>query len=185
MKKVFYFFTILLLFSSEMNSQNWEGNLSGTVGLLNFKVRIQYELPIGEKYSTGANLNYYFVNWTGPLIEPFFRVYAKKHGNYEGWFLQGKLGYGNLKSLDEYFEFDPNYTSKRWSTFGGGVAIGNKFFITDKLTIEPLMGLRLYSPQNFNKKEYDIYDDYVWEDLSWGLTTGFPLDLQIKIGYQF
>jgi hypothetical protein len=174
---------MLLLSTSLIYSQSWEGNVSGTVGLINTKIRVQYEMPIGEQFSTGANLNYYFVNWTGPLIEPFFRIYSKNHGNYKGWFLQAKLGYGNLKSLDEYFELDPNYTAKRWSTFGGGVAVGNKFFISDKLTIEPLLGLRIYSAPNFNDDDYDL--ESVGEDIGWGLTTGFPLDLQIKIGYQF
>ena len=183
MKKFVILFSILFFFSEFSHSQNWEGNFSGTVGLINFKVRVQYEIPIGEKYSTGANLNYYFINWTGPLIEPFFRIYSKKHGNYEGWFLQGKVGYGNLKSLDEYFELDPSYKTKRWSSVGGGVAVGNKFFINDKLTIEPLMGLRIYSGPNFNDEDYDWSS--LGEDIGWGLTTGFPLDLQIKIGYQF
>ena len=36
---------------------------------------------------------------------------------------------------------------------------------------------------SFNEDNYDL--DEVGEDLGWALTTGFPLDLQIKIGYQF
>jgi len=177
------FILLFIVFSTISFSQDWKGNLSGTVGIINFKARIQYELPIGDNMSTGANLNYYFVNWTGPIIEPFFRIYSKKSGNSEGWFLQGKLGYGNLKSLDEYFQLDSNYTNKRWSTFGGGIAVGNKFFISDNLTIEPLLGIRLYSAPSFNDEEYELAE--LGEDIGWGLTTGFPLDLQIKIGYQF
>lgn len=177
------FCLLFIFFVSISFGQNWTGNISGTVGIINLKARIQYEIPIESNMSTGANLNYYFVNWTGPLIEPFFRFYRKKDSNAEGWFIQGKLGYGNLKSLDEYFSLDPNYSQKRWSTFGGGIAVGNKFFISNALTIEPLIGLRIYTGPNFLEDEYDL--DEVGEDLGWAVTTGFPLDLQLKIGYQF
>jgi hypothetical protein len=181
MRKLFVL--LFICFTCYSYAQDWTGNISGTIGIINFKARFQYELPIDNNMSTGVNLNYYFVNWTGPLIEPFFRLYRKKDSNSEGWFLQGKLGYGNLKSLDEYFSLDPNYNQKRWSTFGGGIAVGNKFFITDVLTIEILGGLRIYSGPNFDEDQYDL--DEIGEDLGWALTTGFPLDLQMKIGYQF
>ena len=94
MKKIIFILTLVITTNSF--AQDFKGNISGTVGLINLKARIQYETPIGDNLSTGVNLNYYFVNWTGPLIEPFFRIYSKKEGNTEGWFLQGKLGYGNL-----------------------------------------------------------------------------------------
>ena len=185
MKKVLF---IILLFGFGVNSnaQEFKGNISGTIGLINFKTKIQYEIPVGDNLSTGANLNYYFVNWTGPLIEPFIRIYGKKYGNTEGWFLQGKLGYGNLKNLDDYF-ISGATKSERFSTFGGGVAVGNKIFLSDKITLEPIIGLRIYTAPSINQ---DIYDSYaaaeaLGEDIGWALTTGLPLDLQVKVGYQF
>lgn len=166
------------------NAQNFKGNLSGTVGLLNSKARIQYELPIGSKFSTGVNLNYYFTAFSGPLIEPFFRLYGKSKGNTEGWFLQAKLGYGNLNTEIE----DQNNNKKRFSTYGGGIAVGNKFFVSNKITIEPLIGFRVYSPPpTIDVKSSQTAQNYVdaASGLSWLATTGFPLDFQLKVGYQF
>ena len=40
--------------------------------------------------------------------------------------------------------------SNRWSTFGAGVAISYKFLIVDRLTIEPLIDLRVVSPPTYN-----------------------------------
>jgi hypothetical protein len=173
------------------NAQDFKGNLSGTVGLLNSKARIQYELPIGSKFSTGLNLNYYFTSFSGPLIEPFFRLYGKSKGNTEGWFLQAKLGYGNLKTEIE----DINNDKKRFSTYGGGIAVGNKFFVSNKITIEPLIGFRVYSPPPTIEGVFED-DQYGFGQLgnslvdatnvaSWISTTGFPLDFQLKVGYQF
>jgi len=185
MKKVL--FTMLLFgFSMNSNAQEFKGNICGTIAIINLKAKIQYELPIGDNLSTGVNLNYYFVNWTGPLLEPFFRIYSRKYGNTEGWFLQGKLGYGNLKNLDDDIISGATKTA-RFSTFGGGVAFGNKIFLSDKITLEPVIGLRIYTPPSINKDIYDSYEaaESLGEDIGWALTTGLPLDLQLKIGYQF
>ena len=86
MKRLFIAFFIIS--SSFTFSQRWDGHASGFFGILNPKARIQYELPISESLTTGANLNYYFVNWTGPLLEPFIRAYGRNGGNEEGWFFQ-------------------------------------------------------------------------------------------------
>jgi len=157
--------TILTFFViSFANAQSFKGHDSGTIGILNAKIRLQYEIPIGDKFSTGANLNYYFVNWTGPLIEPFSRYYVSE-GNKSGGFFQLKAGYGNLSSL--------NSTSKRLSIFGGGVAWGYKCLKKSGFTIEPIIGVRVYSNPEWN------------DAIGWFLTTGFPIDCQLKFGYQF
>lgn len=186
MKKLF---AVLFIISSlSVFGQRWDGHASGFVGLLNLKARVQYELPISKSLTTGANLNYYFVNWTGPLLEPFIRAYGRNGGNEEGWFFQAKLGYGNLKRIDIY-DLNDETESARWSTFGGGLAIGNKIIFNNNITMEPLIGFRIYSSPNINEYETndDIYEDAMdlGEDVGWYLTTGLPLDFQFKIGYQF
>ncbi len=172
----------ILLATGFVNGQDFKGNISGTLGILNAKIRLQYEKPIGERYSTGANLNYYFVNWTGPIIEPFVRIYGRSEGNKEGFFGQFKLGYGNLKSLNLELNQSGNYveSNKRWSTIGGGVDCGYKFLIGKHFTIEPLAGLRYYTAP----KEVDN-PAALGEDIGWYVTTGLPLDFQLKFGYQF
>ncbi len=190
MKKIISTIVAALVFTIT-NAQDFKGNLSGTVGLLNSKVRIQYELPVGSKFSTGLNLNYYFDKFSGPLVEPFFRLYGKTKGNTEGWFLQAKLGYGNLKT-----EIEDLNNNKRFSTYGGGIAVGNKFFVSNKITIEPLVGFRIYTPPPAIEDISVDNDPYGYNQLgnnlvdaangiSWVATTGFPLDFQLKVGYQF
>jgi hypothetical protein len=178
MKKIILVVAILAF--GFTNAQEFKGHASGTFGILNAKIRLQYELPLGNKYSTGANLNYYMVNWKGPLIEPFFRLYVSD-GNKSGGFFQIKAGYGNLTSLPYM-----NSTSTRWSTYGGGAAWGYKYLRPSGFTIEPLIGLRVYSAP---KKNADL-NSYqgaanLGEDIGWALTTGFPIDFQLKFGYQF
>ncbi len=81
-------------------AQDFKGHASGTFGILNGKVRVQYEMPLESRASYGMNMNYYLVNWTGPVFEPFIRIYGKKDGNAEGFLGQAKLIYGNLSTLD-------------------------------------------------------------------------------------
>ena len=169
MKKIILTLICLLAFGFS-NAQNFKGHASGTIGFLNPKIRLQYEHPLGSIYSTGANLNYYMVNWKGPIIEPFLRWYVAD-SNASGGFFQAKAGYGNLSSLDE---------SKNWSTYGGGIAWGYKYAKSSGFTIEPIVGLRIYSaPQD----EQTIGD--VVENVGWAVTTGLPIDFQLKFGYQF
>lgn len=187
MKKTILIFILFSSFSL-FYGQSFKGNISATYGILNSKIRVQYEHPVGDRFSTGANLNYYTQNFKGALLEPFFRVYARSKGNSEGWFLQAKLGYGLLET--EIVDPQTDKTSK-FSTFGGGIAVGNKFFITEKITVEPLIGLRIYSPPP--SVESDMNNQYIDPNayidaasgLSWFASTGMPLDFQLKIGYQF
>ncbi|MFM7989405.1 MAG: hypothetical protein ACKPKO_59835, partial [Candidatus Fonsibacter sp.] len=77
------------------------------------------------------------VNWTGPKVDFFARIYGKKNGNQEGFFFQGKFGYGNLSGA---------FRSDRWSTVGLGVASGYKFLVGERFVIEQLIGVHIYSP---------------------------------------
>jgi len=79
-----------LLYTTLTYAQNFKGHASGTFGIFNEKVRVQYEMPLKDRASFGMNMNYYLVNWTGPVFEPFIRIYGKKDGNAEGFFWSGK-----------------------------------------------------------------------------------------------
>ena len=172
--------TIAFLTLSIAYSQSFKGHASGTFGILNAKIRVQYEIPLGNKFSAGANLNYYMVNWTGPIIEPFARIYVSD-GNKSGGFFQLKAGYGNLSTLPYM-----NTTASRWSTYGGGVAWGYKYLRPSGFTIEPLIGLRAYSAPNENADLSTVKNaQNLGENIGWALTTGFPIDFQLKFGYQF
>ena len=168
--------------------QDFKGHLSGSFGVLNPKIRIQYEKPLQAKASWGANFNYYFVNWKGPMIEPFARVYlkGKDTGMKEGFFGQGKLIYGNLSNVD-FDQYSDILANKRWSTYGVGVSMGYKFLVGEHFTIESLFGFRYTTPPVYRYVNDDFEAQWatVVESTAWYLTTGLPLDMQVKFGYQF
>ena len=184
MKKPIYFAIALLVSSTITYSQSFQHHVAVTGGILNAKIRIQYEKSFRDRASFGGNLNYYFVNWTGPVFEPFARIYGKKDGNAEGFFGQAKLIAGNLSTLD----FDANayaISNKRWNTFGLGFDCGYKFLIADHFTIEPLLGFRFLTPPVY--RYYEGYDETMLlaEGAAWYLTTGLPINFNLKFGYQF
>lgn len=163
---------IAFFITSLSYAQNFKGHASGTLGIINTKVRVQYELPIKDRASYGINMNYYLQNWKGPVFEPFIRIYRKKEGNAEGVFGQAKLIYGNLAKNDNYYA--GNLEDKRTSVYGFGLNGGYKFLFGKHFTVEPLVGLRLLpAPSNLG------------DEVDWYLTTGFPIDFQLKFGFQF
>ena len=184
MKKSNYIL-LALLFNAFINfSQGFNHHVSIAGGILNAKVRVQYEKSFRDRASFGANLNYYFVNWKGPVLEPFARIYGKKEGNSEGFFGQAKLVFGNLSTID-YTDNADAISNKRWTTFGFGVDCGYKFLIKKHFTIEPLLGFRFMSPPVYR---YNAgYDEVIGiaEGVGWYLTTGFPVNVNVKFGYQF
>jgi len=181
-----FILAFLLSFSLNSYSQNFENCISGTFGIVNSKIRVQYETPLNKKSSLGINMNYYLVNWKGLVFEPFIRIYNEKNGCNEGFFGQFKLIYGNLKTLD--FEYYQNVISnRRWSTFGAGIAGGYKFLINKKFVIEPIAGFRFLSPPVYRYIDGDYVNTgaAIGEGVGWYLTTGLPIDFQLKFGYQF
>lgn len=182
--KLTLLFTALSI-SSLTYAQHFKGNVSGALGILNPKVRVQYEIPIKDRASYGMNINYYLLFWKGPVFEPFIRLYGKKDGNAEGPFGQIKLIYGNLSTMamDDMTVID----SRRWNTYGFGVNYGYKFLLGKHFTIEPLTGLRFLSPPLYSYKNKGRRSGFkhVMEAMGWYLTTGLPLDFQLKFGYQF
>lgn len=177
---------VAMFATSAIYAQGFKGHASGSVGILNPKIRLQYELPLKDRASYGMSMNYYLVNWTGPVFEPFIRLYGKKDGNAEGFFFQPKLIYGNLSTLD-YDLYGGYLENKRWSTFGVAMNCGYKFLLGDHFTIEPLGGFRFLSPPVYRYRTGADEDYYanIGEGIGWYLTTGFPIEFQVKFGYQF
>ena len=186
-------FTLLisaLFLVANVSAQTFIGHFSGSFGILNPKARIQYELPFKNRCSVGANLNYYFVNWKGPVIEPFIRLYGKNENRTEGLFGQFKLVYGNLSTLN-YPAYSYVIENRRWSTWGVGMAFGYKFLVGKKFTIEQILGVRYLSPPVYRYINSDGLNtpeqtgNAIGEGIGWYITTGLPLDYQLKFGYQF
>ena len=167
----------MLSFITFTHAQNFKGHASGTIGIINPKVRVQYEMPLKDNKSLGINMNYYLQGWKGPLFEPFVRFYDPRKGNAEGLFIQAKLMYGNLTTYIPPYPSEEPLENKRWSTYGFGASFGYKYLFYKHITIEPFTGFRFLYPPN---------DSAIGDDpLFWILSTGLILDLQIKFGYQF
>ncbi|MBU6158316.1 MAG: hypothetical protein KGP35_04705 [Bacteroidetes bacterium] len=186
MKKTFLILLFITVAGFAVKSQSFKGHVSGMFGVINYKLRLQYERPIKTNASYGANLNYYMMIWKGPVIEPFMRIYGRRYGNKEGFFGQAKLIYGNLSTYD-FEAYNGALKNKRWSTFGLGVGCGYKFLLRNQITIEPMFGFRFLTPPvyRFNSGVEGEFYANIGEGIAWYLTTGMPLDFQTKIGYQF
>ena len=167
--------TLLSLFTLIVSAQSFHAP-SATFGIINPKLRIQYEKGFDSRFSAGGEFTWYFVNWTGPKFEAFGRIYGGDDAT-KGFFFQGKLGYGNLSTLEDF-----STETKRWSTFGGGIAGGYKFLIGEHFIIDQVFGLQIYTPPTQNNSD-DLGN--ALEGAGWFLTSGLPLDFQVKVGYQF
>ena len=200
MKQIFLLlFCSLLTFGVSAQSNS----LTAGIGLLNPKLRVQFEHGLNSNTSTGANLTYYMVNWKGPRLEGFYRIYFS-NDNENGLFAQGKAGVGLFTNVFDdgddltFVYYDDNfnelsgdiYESNNWMTFGAGVAVGYKFTSNGGFVFESTLGYQFWSgpPDNYTLEYLMYYDDYysLGETIGYYLVgPGFPLDLQFKFGFNF
>ena len=194
MKKI-----ILLLFIGALtfNVSAQSNSLTAGMGLLNTKVRVQLEHGFNYNMSTGANLSYYMVNWKGPRLEGFYRIYFGDD-NERGMFAQAKAGAGLFSNVwdGDDLTFTSNgttydvYDSNSWMTVGGGIAFGGKITTTGGFVFETTLGYHFWTPPtNQYTSEYDdYYDDALnaFETVGYYVVgPGFPLDMQVKFGFMF
>ena len=196
MKKLF---TLLLVTTISLSASAQSNSLTAGVGLLNAKVRVQLEHGFADKMTTGANLSYYLVNWKGPRLEGFYRFYFSDD-NEKGAFFQAKAGVGFfsnvLDDLDGYvttFELGGEtydiFEKSTFTTIGGGIGFGYKYTASGGFVFETTLGYAIWSPPTNNyTDEYQAYSElgYAFETIGYYLVgPGFPLDFQLKFGYNF
>ena len=199
MKKI-----ILLLFIGALtfNVSAQSNSVTAGLGLLNTKIRVQLEHGFNNNMSTGANLSYYMVNWKGPRLEGFYRIYFSDD-NEKGMFFQGKAGVGMFSNVWDgddlnfnYYDVNGNYVeadvydSNSWMTIGGGIAFGGKITTRGGFVFETTLGYHFWTPPLENYS--DEYNNYyasaanAVETIGYYVVgPGFPLDMQIKFGYKF
>ena len=200
MKKI-----ILLLFIGALtfNVSAQSNSVTAGLGLLNTKIRVQLEHGFNNNMSTGANLSYYMVNWKGPRLEGFYRIYFGDD-NEKGMFFQGKAGAGMFSNVWDgddltftYYDVNGNYVqnadiydSNSWVTIGGGIAFGGKITTRGGFVFETTLGYHFWTPPVENYS--DEYNNYyasaanAVETIGYYVVgPGFPLDMQIKFGYNF
>ena len=195
MKKI-----ILLLFIGTLtfNVSAQSNSVTAGLGLLNTKIRVQLEHGFNNNMSTGANLSYYMVNWKGPRLEGFYRIYFSDD-NEKGMFVQAKAGAGlfsNVWDGDDLTFTDYNgitydvYESNTWMTVGGGIAFGGKITTRGGFVFETTLGYHFWTPPLDNYS--DDYDNYFSSSLNavetigyYVVGPGFPIDMQVKFGFNF
>ena len=194
MKKVILF---LFIGALAFNVSAQSNSVTAGMGLLNTKVRVQLEHGFNYNMSTGANLSYYMVNWKGPRLEGFYRIYFGDD-NERGMFAQAKAGAGLFSNVwdGDDLTFTSNgttydvYDSNSWMTVGGGIAFGGKITTTGGFVFETTLGYHFWTPPT-NQYSSD-YDDYYDDTLNafetvgyYVVGPGFPLDMQVKFGFMF
>ena len=201
---------ILLLFIGALtfNVSAQSNSVTVGVGLLNPKVRVQLEHGFADMHSAGANIGYYFVNWTGPRLEGFYRIYFGGD-NEKGMFMQTSAGAGAFSyalgedDLTSFDYTDPTtgqivtsdiYNSDgSWITTGGGVGFGGKMTTKGGFVFESTMGYHFWtSPPSNYSSDYDEFSDYATTGLNtletigyYVVGPGFPLHFQVKLGFNF
>jgi len=182
--------TLTLSTSAQSNS------LTAGVGLLNAKVRVQLEHGFADKMTTGANLSYYLVNWKGPRLEGFYRLYFTDDSDI-GAFFQTKAGVGLFSNVldGELTTFELGgetydiFEKSTFTTVGGGIGFGYKYTANGGFVFETTLGYAFWSPPSDNyTDEYQDYSElgYAFETIGYYLVgPGFPLDFQLKFGYNF
>jgi hypothetical protein len=199
MKKIILLFFIGAL---TFNSYAQSNSVTAGLGLLNTKIRVQLEHGFNDNMSTGANLSYYMVNWKGPRLEGFYRIYFADN-NEKGMFAQAKAGAGYFSNVWDgddltfsYIDVNGNsvnadvYDSNGWMTIGGGIAFGGKITTRGGFVFETTLGYHFWTPPLENYS--DEYNNYYASAASavetigyYVVGPGFPLDMQIKFGFNF
>tara|TARA_B110000858_G_C17597126_1_gene378339 strand:+ start:8 stop:592 length:585 start_codon:yes stop_codon:yes gene_type:complete len=194
MKKI-----ILLLFIGALNFNvsAQSNSVTAGMGLLNAKIRVQLEHGFNNNMSTGANLSYYLVNWKGPRLEGFYRIYFSDD-NEKGMFVQAKAGAGLFSNVwdGDDLAFNYNgitydvYESNTWMTVGGGIAFGGKITTRGGFVFETTLGYHFWTPPLDNYS--DEYDNYYSSSINavetigyYVVGPGFPIDMQVKFGFNF
>jgi hypothetical protein len=194
MKKI-----ILLLFigSLTFNVSAQSNSVTAGLGLLNTKVRVQYEHGFGDMHSAGANLGLYLQLNSGQRLEGFYRIYFGGD-NEKGMFMQATAGAGIFSYVfdtnDQVFLNGYNLYNDdgdKFTSFGGSVGFGGKMTTRGGFVFESTMGFQIWTPppSNFNEDFVDANPGHAFGDATnialFYLGPGFPLRFQMKLGYNF
>ena len=175
-------------------SASAQSSVTAGFGLLNAKVRIQYEHGFADMHSAGANLGLYLQGQNGQRLEGFYRIYFGGD-NERGMFMQASAGAGmfsyffdsadqvSINSIDLYKDEGETFT-----TFGGSIGFGGKMTSRGGFVFESTLGFQIWTPppSNFNEDYVGLDDvDDATNIVLFYLGPGFPLMFQMKFGFNF
>ena len=142
---------------------------------------IKVEQKFGTNVSGGAELTVFTKVNEGFRIDPFVRFYTNKAGIApQGFYLQGKLSYGNHQEElgDVALPGTESGKSENFNAAGGGFGVGSQWFVgaNNNLSIDLYGGVRRYKPVSVNNE----VDTAVFN-----LTRSWPAELRFSVGYAF
>jgi len=184
----------MITFSASAQSNS----VTAGFGLLNAKVRIQYEHGFADMHSAGANLGLYLQGQNGQRLEGFYRIYFGGD-NEKGMFMQASAGAGMfsyLFSSDDQFIDQSGIAlykddGEMFTTFGGSLGLGGKMTSRGGFVFESTLGFQIWTPppSNFNEDFVTANPGYAFGDATnialFYLGPGFPLMFQMKFGFNF
>jgi hypothetical protein len=188
--------------SNKVNSNSGEciTTYSASYGLsgLNFDqpeivFNLETTYPSNERFTQLYRWRYTMGNFRGLIFEYNNRMYFGKGRDYDNskWYLQGKIGYGLLKSISYYpgqiYSTDPTgfitfntetLIDNRHFNLNYGLALGYKFIKSDRLVLDLYMGYSGMTSPNFNFSQYNSTIKELWET---GI--GSPFEFQWSVGF--
>ncbi|MCS7018009.1 MAG: DUF3575 domain-containing protein [Cytophagales bacterium] len=138
-----------------------------------------YERVLNEKSSLQLGIYYTGASFSGTLfrgvgITPEYRFYlSESKQSPAGFFVAPFLRYQNLNLSDK----EDTNVSATYSSFGGGVCVGNQWLFKDQVSIE-LFGGPSFNATSFNGKNGATRDDFFLANFGYfsfrfGITLGF------------
>jgi hypothetical protein len=153
--------------------------LTAGIGLLNTKVRVQFEHGFGDIHSTGANLGLYLQANAGQRLEGFYRIYFGGD-NEKGMFFQATAGAGmfsyifdeeDLLISDASGNFLYNDDGDKFTSFGGSIGMGGKVTSRGGFVFESTIGFQIWTPPPSNFNDAYLSSNPTYADLNDGVNT--------------
>jgi len=153
--------------------------------LLSKGIRLKYERTLTPASSMGTFVTYDTRNtiYTGFQLQPFWRLYFKKHAP-EGLYFQPRvvLGYHSQEAI---FNEDTGEEEKNgFFNYGAGVALGYQclFGRRNQWVIDSNLGVKLVSDEpSIPNGDIEGIEGALWHSTA----TGAIFDLHLSIGYRF
>lgn len=175
------------------NSNERITTYSGAYGFFGYNLDahdIQFQLECSapfnaKRLSSGMKWRYFLGNYKGLNVEGFGRIYLGKESKMfkynDRWYLQFKAGYGLLKPLDDNFTINYGLREKYKFVPILGAGLGYKFLISERITLDFLIGYHFQSTPKFNStnQQYLNYQKNKWIE-----NIACPIEVQWGVGFQ-
>jgi hypothetical protein len=162
------------------------GFYGSTLNSHDIQFQLECSAPFNVKrLSSGIKWRYFLNEYSGLNVEGFGRIYLGKESKMinsnDRFYMQTKLGYGLLKSLED--SFTSQFAFRQKSTFSSlaGLGVGYKFLIKDRISFDFLIGYHYQTTPAFSSSD-ENYTNHLKS--KWKEYIAYPIDIQWSIGFQ-